>query len=179
MAQVALKKRKKNTPLPSNLMFTTGSSLAIRMISFFIVRDAGHTLLHQSDRLKDTKWGCKAAGPRTKLISMSVHLATLGCEPLTLVLECRCISRDSSELYVVEAKEFLYHWASQAQNPLFLLWTSIAFHPTFKELNPGRLTYVIPSMWAPPIYRQTLSLPSPVLVFQCRHCLFISTLKST
>ena len=39
------------------------------------MRDAGHILLHQFYILKGTKWGCKAAEPRTKLISMSAHPA--------------------------------------------------------------------------------------------------------
>lgn len=58
---------KKNTHLPSNLTFTTGSSLFIRIISFFMVRNAGHILLNQFYILKDTKWGCKAAGTRTNI----------------------------------------------------------------------------------------------------------------
>lgn len=49
------KKKKKNTHLPSNLTLTTGSSLGICIISFFIVRDAGHILLHPFYVLKDTK----------------------------------------------------------------------------------------------------------------------------
>lgn len=58
---------KKNTHLPSNLTFTTGSSLVIHIISFFMVRNAGHILLNQFHILKDTKWGCKAAGTRTNI----------------------------------------------------------------------------------------------------------------
>lgn len=62
-----LPEKKKNTPTPAKQYDVHDrEQLSHRMISFFIVRDAGHILLRQSDRLKDTKWGCKAAGPRTK-----------------------------------------------------------------------------------------------------------------
>lgn len=98
---------KKRHACPSNRTFATGSSLGICIISFLIVRDAGHILLHQFYVLKDTKWGCEAAEPRTKV---DFHGSAFSHVPLTIVLEWRCVFRDSPKLYVRNAKWFRYHW---------------------------------------------------------------------
>lgn len=65
------------------------------------MRDAGHILLHQFYILKDTKWGCKAAEPRTKV---DFHVGAFSHVSLAIVLECRCVFRDSSKLYVRNTK---------------------------------------------------------------------------
>lgn len=120
---------KKTTQPPSNLTFTTGSSLGISIISFFIVRDAGYILLHQFYILKDTKWGCKAAKPRTKV---DFHVSALSHLPPTTVLHV--------ERYSEMAQSFMSWMQNNSSEPY-----SITNHPHVQSPFPPLNLYLKPS----------------------------------
>lgn len=156
--------KKKNTHLPSNLTFTTGSSLVIRIISFFMVRSAGHILLNQFYILKDTKWGCKAAGTRTNTdfhvsasatyLSLQFQNANVCSETGRSFVPCKQWGSSTTKTHSFTDQ---MGWESS------ILSACTVLHPTSQELNQVWLPHVTQTMRIPVIYTQTLYLPSPLL----------------
>lgn len=129
------KKKKTHTHLPSNLTFTTGSSLRpLHYLIFHSERCWTH-IITSILYTQGHKMRCKAAEPRTKA---DVHVSASSHLPLTVLLQHRCICRDGSEFISwmqsnSPISSLTASLITHAWNHSFLFWTWMVVYPTFKE----------------------------------------------